>query len=154
MAMNLAIGELARRTGVKIPTIRYYEQIGLLPEAPRTEGKQRRYGMAEVKRLNFIRHARELAFDVGDIRQLLALSETPQRSCHEADSIAMRHLDKVEERIRQLEALRGELQRMVDECGHGQICECRIVEVIGDHGLCGDETHEGHRPAAGVAGRG
>jgi DNA-binding transcriptional MerR regulator len=139
--MNLAIGELARRTGVKIPTIRYYEQIGLLPAAPRTQGKQRRYGPAEVKRLNFIRHARELAFDVDDIRQLLALSETPQRSCHAADSIAMRHLDRIAARIRQLDALRAELQRMVDECGHGRICECRIVEVIGDHSLCTDEMH-------------
>ena len=140
--MNLSIGELARRSGVKIPTIRYYEQIGLLPQPPRTEGRQRRYGMDEVKRLNFIRHARELAFDIDDIRQLLALSETPQRSCHEADSIAMRHLGQIEERIHQLQALGNELRRMVDECGHGRICECRIVEAIGDHGLCADETHE------------
>lgn len=139
--MNLAIGELARRTGVKIPTIRYYEQIGLLPEPPRTEGRQRRYGMDEVKRLNFIRHARELAFDVDDIRQLLALSESPQRSCHEADSIAIRHLARIEERIGRLEALRDELRRMVDECGHGRICECRIVEVISDHANCGHEAH-------------
>ena len=139
--MSLPIGELARRTGVKIPTIRYYEQIGLLPTPPRTEGRQRRYGAEEVKRLNFVRHARELAFDVDDIRQLLALSETPQQSCHEADSIAMRHLEQIEERIRQLDALRAELRRMVDECGHGRICECRIVEVIGDHNLCGRECH-------------
>lgn len=139
--MSLPIGELARRTDVKIPTIRYYEQIGLLPTPPRTEGKQRRYGAEEVKRLNFVRHARELAFDVDDIRQLLALSETPQQSCHEADSIAMRHLEQIEERIRQLDALRAELRRMVDECGHGRICECRIVEVIGDHNLCGRECH-------------
>jgi len=139
--MNLSIGELARRSGVKIPTIRYYEQIGLLPTPARTEGKQRRYGAEEIKRLSFIRHARELAFDIDDIRQLLALSETPQQSCHQADSIAMRHLDRIEERIRHLDALRAELRRMVDECGHGRICECRIVEVIGDHNLCGHETH-------------
>ncbi len=139
--MNLPIGELSRRTGVKVPTIRYYEQIGLLPDPPRTDGKQRRYGLDEVKRLIFIRHARELAFDVEDIKQLLALSETPQRSCHEADSIAIRHLAEIEERIARLEALRDELRRMVEECGHGRICECRIVEVLSDHAHCATDRH-------------
>lgn len=139
--MNLTIGDLARRTGVKIPTIRYYEQIGLLDAPPRTEGGQRRYGEDALKRLNFVRHARELAFEVEDIRQLLALTDMPQRSCHEADSIALRHLDDIEERIRRLQSLRDELRRMVDECGHGRICECRIVEVIGDHGQCEHDAH-------------
>ncbi len=139
--MNLSIGDLARRTGVKVPTIRYYEQIGLLPLPPRTAGGQRRYGEDELKRLDFIRHARDLAFDIEDIRQLLALTGAPQRSCHEADSIAIRHLAEIAARIRRLEALRDELQRMVDECGHGRICECRILEVIGDHGQCGHEMH-------------
>ena len=139
--MNLTIGDLARRTGVKVPTIRYYEQIGLLATAPRTEGGQRRYGEDELKRLAFIRHARDLAFDVEDIRQFLALTETPQRSCHEADSIALRHLAEIEARIRSLQSLRDELRRMVEECGHGRICECRILEVIGDHGQCGHDTH-------------
>lgn len=139
--MNLTIGDLARRTGVKVPTIRYYEQIGLLATAPRTEGGQRRYGEDELRRLAFIRHARDLAFDVEDIRQLLALTETPQRSCHEADSIALRHLGEIEARIRSLQSLRDELHRMVEECGHGRICECRILEVIGDHGQCGHDTH-------------
>ncbi len=139
--MDLTIGDLARRTSVKVPTIRYYEQIGLLPEPPRTEGGQRRYGEDALKRLNFIRHARDLAFEVEDIRQLLALTGTPQRSCHEADSIALRHLNEIEARIRQLQSLRDELRRMVDECGHGRICECRIVEVIGDHGQCEHDAH-------------
>ena len=139
--MNLTIGDLARRTGVKVPTIRYYEQIGLLDEPPRTDGGQRRYGEDALKRLNFIRHARDLAFEVEDVRQLLALTDTPQRSCHEADSIALRHLNEIETRIRQLQSLRDELRRMVDECGHGRICECRIVEVIGDHGQCSHDAH-------------
>ena len=134
--MNLAIGELSRRTEVKVPTIRYYEQIGLLPAAPRSEGGQRRYGPDEVKRLNFIRHARELGFEIDDIRHLLDLTPRPQDSCHEADSIARRHLADIERRIAELTALRNELSRMVSECGHGRICECRIVEVIADHGQC------------------
>lgn len=139
--MNLAIGELSQRTSVKVPTIRYYEQIGLLASPFRTEGRQRRYGPGEVKRLNFIRHARELGFDIEDIRQLLALSAEPQGSCHQADSIARHHLDEIETRITRLNALSAELRRMVDECGHGRICECRIVEIISDHGLCEHEKH-------------
>ena len=139
--MEMAIGDLSQRTGVKVPTIRYYEQIGLLPLAVRTEGKQRRYGTASIRRLNFIRHARELGFEVGDIRQLLALSAEPQQSCHQADSIARHHLGRIESRLERLAALRDELTRMVQECGHGRICECRIVEIIGDHGLCEHERH-------------
>ncbi len=134
--MNLPIGELSRRTGVKVPTIRFYEQIGLLSAPPRTEGNQRRYGKPEVERLNFIRHSRELGFEVEDIRELLEMAASPQASCHQADSIARNHLTEIDRRIASLSALRGELTRMVEECGHGRICDCRIIEVLADHGEC------------------
>ena len=137
--MTLPIGELAKRTGVKVPTIRFYEQIGLLDPPPRTDGNQRRYGGPEVERLNFIRHARELGFEVEDIRELLAMSGQPQASCHQADSIAQNHLREVDRRIASLTALRRELARMVDECGHGRICDCRIIEVLADHSQCRSE---------------
>lgn len=137
--MNLPIGELARRTGVKVPTIRFYEQIGLIAAPPRTEGNQRRYGKTEIDRLNFIRHARELGFEVDHIRELLAMSQEPQASCHQADSIAKSHLREVDRRIERLQALRGELSRMIDECGHGRICDCRIIEVLADHKQCASE---------------
>ncbi|WP_378950280.1 helix-turn-helix domain-containing protein [Mesorhizobium sp. ANAO-SY3R2] len=137
--MNIPIGELARRTGVKVPTIRFYEQIGLLAAPPRTEGNQRRYGKAEIDRLNFIRHARELGFEVDHIRELLAMSQEPQASCHQADSIAKAHLREVDRRIERLQALREELARMIDECGHGRICDCRIIEVLADHSNCASE---------------
>lgn len=137
--MNLPIGELAKRTAVKVPTIRFYEQIGLLPEPPRTESGQRRYGPDEVDRLNFIRHSRELGFEIQDIRELLAMSASPQESCHQADSIARNHLAEIERRIASLEALKTELTRMVDECGHGRVCDCRIIEALADHSLCGTE---------------
>ena len=132
----LTIGDLSRQTGVKVPTIRFYEQIGLLPSPPRTEGNQRRYGKPEVERLNFIRHSRELGFEVEDIRELLDMAASPQASCHQADSIARNHLTEIDRRIASLTALRGELTRMVEECGHGRICDCRIIEVLADHGEC------------------
>lgn len=134
--MNLPIGELAMRSGVKVPTIRYYEQIGLLLPPPRTEGGQRRYGQSELERLNFIRHARELGFEIDDIRELLTMNAVPQASCHEVDSIARAHLEAVDRRIASLQTLRTELARMVEECGHGRVCDCRIIEVLADHSQC------------------
>lgn len=139
--MDISIGELSRQTGVKVPTIRYYEGAGLIPAPARTEGKQRRYDAAAVGRLNFIRHARELGFEVEAIRELLAMNAQPDRSCAEVDRITRRHLSEVERRIAQLNAMRGELQRMVDECGHGRVCECRIIQVLADHGACICEHH-------------
>jgi DNA-binding transcriptional MerR regulator len=128
--MNISIGQLSEKTGVKVPTIRFYEQIGLVAEPPRTEGNQRRYGQPEVERLNFIRNARELGFEVDDIRELLDMAGEPQASCHQADSIAMGHLREIDQRIAKLQALREELSRMIEECGHGHICDCRIISVL------------------------
>jgi len=139
--MDFSIGELSRRAQVKVPTIRYYEQIGLLAAPPRTEGKQRRYGEADARRLNFIRHARELGFDIDAIRELLDLSTQPDQSCQEADRIARHHLDEVDRRIARLSALRHELTRMIEEYGHGRVGECRIIQVIAHHDLCETERH-------------
>ncbi|PKP69120.1 MAG: MerR family transcriptional regulator, partial [Alphaproteobacteria bacterium HGW-Alphaproteobacteria-5] len=115
----LTIGSLANKTGTKVQTIRYYEQIGLMPEPGRTEGGQRRYGDDELDRLAFIRHARQLGFSLEAIRELLDLSDHPHRPCLEADAIARRQLKQVEQRLARLEALRTELQRMVHECSGG-----------------------------------
>lgn len=132
----LTIGSLARKTGTKVQTIRYYEQIGLMPEPGRTEGGQRRYGNPELDRLAFIRHARQLGFSLEAIRELLDLSDHPNRPCHEADAIARRQLKQVEQRLARLEALRTELKRMVHECSGGQTADCRVLEVLRDHSEC------------------
>ena len=132
----LAIGTLAKRTGTKVQTIRYYEQIGLLPEPGRTEGGQRRYGDADLDRLAFIRHARQLGFTLEAIRELLDLSDNPTRSCAEVDIIAHRQLKEVEARIARLEALRKELKRMLRECSQDTVLDCRVLEVLRDHRNC------------------
>jgi DNA-binding transcriptional MerR regulator len=133
--LDISIGELAQRTGVKVPTIRYYESIGLMPSPTRSEGRQRRYEAAQVSHLNFIRHSRELGFEVDAIRELLAMSEQPEQSCAKADRIATRHLGEVERRIVQLKALRKELRRMLEECRHGRISDCRVIETLAEHGV-------------------
>ena len=132
----LTIGTLARRTGTKVQTIRYYEQIGLMPEPGRTAGGQRRYGEAELDRLAFVRHARQLGFTLEAIRELLDLSDHPEKSCDEADQIARRQLRQVELRMARLEALRTELKRMVHECSGGNTADCRVLEVLRDHSEC------------------
>ncbi len=134
--MEISIGELSRRTGVKVPTIRYYELVALMPAPFRSEGKQRRYGEAEVSRLTFIRHSRELGFEIEAIRELLAMSARPDQSCAEADHITRRHMADVDRRIGQLVALRAELQRMVDACGHGRVGDCRVIETLANHDQC------------------
>jgi len=132
----LTIGTLGKKTGTKVQTIRYYEQIGVMPEPGRTEGGQRRYSNAELDRLSFIRHARQLGFSLDAIRELLDLSDEPNRPCHEADAIARRQLKQVEQRLARLEALRTELLRMVHECSGGTASECRVLEVLRDHTEC------------------
>lgn len=130
--MNLSIGELSQRTDVKVPTIRYYERIGLLPQPPRTQGQQRRFGNDAVARLTFIRHARELGFDLDAIRTLLLLQDDPDQPCAVADEIAKARLVEVEKRIAALTSLKAELSRMIAECACGRVAECRIIETLAD----------------------
>lgn len=132
MTDAVPIGEAARLTGVKVPTIRYYETVGLVREPPRTGGNRRLYGAEHLRRLAFIRHARELGFEVEAIRTLLDLQDNPGQSCSPADSIARRRLKDVEARIAGLSALKGELERMIEGCGHGTVAECRVIEALTD----------------------
>lgn len=137
----LPIGALSSETGVKVPTIRYYEEIGLLPAPDRTESNRRTYGLDAVRRLRFIRHARELGFEVEAIRQLLSLGSDPHQPCEDADRIARAHLADIEFKIARLTALRTEVQRMVAQCAHGEVKDCRVIEVLADHSLCVAEVH-------------
>lgn len=127
---NIGIGKLAELSGVKIPTIRFYEENGLVSPPRRTEGGQRRYDEKEVRRLHFIRHARDLGFTVGEIRQLLTLAERPNMSCSTAEKIAHHHLQEVEGKIARLKRIRSELRRMIDACGGRSVADCRILEAI------------------------
>jgi DNA-binding transcriptional MerR regulator len=131
--MALSIGDLARRTGCKVQTIRYYEGLGLMPEPSRSPGNQRLYTGLHADRLAFIRHARELGFPLPAIRELLELSDKPRAPCGSADEIARAHLREVEGKIARLKALRDELQRMIGSCRQGYIGQCRVIEVLADH---------------------
>ena len=127
---DVGIGRLAELTGVKVPTIRFYEQNGLVASPRRSAGGQRRYDESAVHRLHFIRHARDLGFSVEDIRQLLTLSEHPTQPCDAAEEIAHHHLRQVEGKIARLRRIRTELKRMIEACGGGSTADCRILEAI------------------------
>jgi DNA-binding transcriptional MerR regulator len=134
--MDLPIGALAKASGIKVPTIRFYEQIGLLPEPDRADNNRRIYGAETAKRLAFIKHARQLGFAVEAIRTLLDLADHPDRACDDANLLAEQHLAEVNSKIVQLEALRAELQRMVSAGCQGPAATCRVIETLADHALC------------------
>lgn len=136
MTAPYSIGDLARKADCKVQTIRYYEQIGLMPEPVRTSGNQRRYGRFHIERLAFIRHSRDLGFPLEAIRDLLKLTDRPNQSCQAVDAIARVQVQEVSQKIKRLQALKGELERMINGCGHGRISECRIVEVLSDSSNC------------------
>lgn len=135
----LSIGELARGAGVKVPTIRYYEQMGLLEAPDRSSGNQRRYEPDALKRLSFIKHARDLGLKIEAIRDLIALSSDPEKPCAEADRIAREHLEEVRGKIRRLKRLEKELKRIASRCQSDKVGECYVIQALSDHGLCADE---------------
>ena len=141
MAAELTIGQLSQRTGCKVPTIRFYEQQGLLAPTGRTAGNQRRYGREQVERLAFIRHGRDLGFPLEAIRELLSFQDEPEQDCAEADRLARQHLQDVESRLRRLQALKDELERIVSACKGGAIGDCRVMACLADHSLCRSEEH-------------
>lgn len=127
---TFAIGTLSEKAGVKIPTIRYYEINGLLPAAVRTDTNRRTYDEATVRRLRFIRHARDLGFEVDAIRSLLDLADRTEGTSGEVDVAAHRHLAAIDSRLARLTALRAEVQALADRCADGRFGECRIVESL------------------------
>jgi len=140
---SLSIGELGRRTRCKVQTIRWYEEVGLLPVPARTEGGHRVYGSSHLKRLDFIRHAREFGFTLDAVRALLALSDHPERPCEEVHALASGQLAAVEDKLRRLKTLRAELVRMTDACRGGTAGDCHILETLADHshGHCASPDH-------------
>jgi len=127
---DLLIGEVSRLTGVKVPTIRYYEGAGMLPAARRSHNNRRIYDDKALKRIAFIRHARNLGFTMSDIKTLIALQDNPAQSCKHADTIARARLVEVELRIRHLQNLKSELQSMIGRGCRQRVSRCRVIEGL------------------------
>jgi DNA-binding transcriptional MerR regulator len=135
-AEGLTIGALAEKTGCNVPTIRYYEEIGLVPKASRRPGGHRFYGEADLRRLTFIRRCRDFGFSVEQVRTLVTLTDDPNRNCYEARDLAQVHLDQVRQKLAELRALESSLEAFVDTCtmgcSGGPGTQCAILEDLGE----------------------
>lgn len=128
---SLSIGQLAQRADVPIDTIRYYEKAGLLREPARRESGYRQYGVETVKRLRFIRRAKELGFTLAEIAELLYLSEQGQRDMQGMKAAAQAKLGVVEAKLRELHRMRRGLRQLVEACpGHGALDDCPILNAL------------------------
>jgi DNA-binding transcriptional MerR regulator len=127
---QLAIGDLAKQTGTKVNTIRYYEDIGLLPVAARTPAGRRFYSDRDTRRLAFIRQSRSLGFPLESVRDLLALADDTTQSCEAVDRIARHHLTDIDRKIASLSSMRAELDRVIGSCRHGTVADCKIIETL------------------------
>jgi len=139
----MTIGEIAKRSGIKVPTIRYYESIGIVDAPTRSQGNQRRYKKTDLDNLSFVKHARNLGFSLDDIQDLLKLSKTAARSCEEADRIAHAQLLAVQQKLRELRKLEKELKRISSGCRGEDIQSCYVIRALYHHDWCASE----HRSA-------
>ncbi len=133
-APRLSIGALSKRTGCNIETIRYYERLTLLPKPARTAGGHRAYGADHLRRLRFVRRARQLGFTLDEVRALLRLSSGSERSCAQVRELAAAHLASVRAKLADLRAMERTLAETVERCGTSDQPSCPLIEA-----LSGDE---------------
>ncbi len=131
----MKIGELAKATGTKVETVRYYEASGLLPRPARTQANYRDYDLAHLERLMFIRRSRDLGFTLKSVRELLTLADDNNEPCDAVDEVASAHLHAVEQKIADLKALRDELSLLLECSGDGTVGDCRIISSLASRSL-------------------
>ncbi len=126
------IGTLSKRTGCNVETIRYYERIGLLPRAVRSQGGHRLYGEAESRRLGFIRRTRELGFTLDQVRTLLKLVDGGRYTCAHVKHITVHHLDEVRRKLADLRKIERVLAKMAAQCDGGTVPKCPVIDALFD----------------------
>ena len=130
--MSFGIGALSRDSGCNIETIRYYERIGILPKPPRSAGGHRVYGPTHLKRLSFVRRARQLGFTLDEVRGLLHLVDSGDYTCGEVRAITLAHLQEVQAKLADLERLRDVLSDMAAQCDGDQVPDCPVIDALFD----------------------
>ena len=127
------IGQLARQAGVPIDTVRYYERQQLLPTARRTPGGYRLFNESDLTRLQFIRRAKALGFNLEEIGELLALSDQRGQDMAQVRDAAVHRLADIEQRIAELQRMQAALKVLVDACpGHGEMAQCPILAALAE----------------------
>jgi MerR family mercuric resistance operon transcriptional regulator len=129
-AQNLPIGELSKRSGVNIETIRYYERVKMLAPPPRTASGRRVYGETDLRILVFIRRSRELGFSLDEIRALLRLGGPEKASCGEVREIAAHHLEDIRAKLGDLKKLERLLSRTVARCSGKTAPDCPVLDIL------------------------
>lgn len=128
---GLKVGEVAKEAGVNIETLRFYERGRLLPPPPRSEGNYRLYSEDSVRRLRFIKRAKELGFTLKEIKDLLSLRAAPRSRCVSVRRQAEEKLKTIDEKIQILQGMRKALGRLIEECaGQGPATECPILGAL------------------------
>lgn len=128
----LTRGALAAQTGCNIETIRYYEQIGILPAPPRSQGGHRLYGQPLVRRLNFVLRSRDLGFTLEEIRELLRMVDGDNYTCGQVEALALEHVEAIRRKMADLKKLKVVLETMASHCGGGKIPKCPIIDTLFD----------------------
>ncbi|GLI95244.1 MerR family transcriptional regulator [Methylocystis echinoides] len=127
---SLSIGQLATAAGVNLETVRYYERIRLMPAPARTASGHRAYEEGHIRRLAFIRRARELGFSIEQIRALLALAQPSRTSCAEVREVARAHLDDVRSKLADLVSLEGILAETISRCSGDSAPSCPVLDML------------------------
>lgn len=127
---RITIGELSRRTGVHIETIRYFEKVGMLTAPPRTEGGHRVYDESHLRVLGFVRRARDLGFTPGEVRAILNLGGPGKACCDQVREIASHHLEQVRAKMVDLAQLERLLASTIDHCSGGTAPDCAVIDMI------------------------
>ena len=129
---DIGIGELSKRTGVHIETIRYYERIGIMPKPPRSEGGHRVYDEGLTRRLGFISRSRQLGFTLEEIRGLLSLVDENEYTCADVRELTLEHAAEVKSKIADLKKLERVLRNMAAQCHGKNVPDCPIVDALFD----------------------
>jgi len=127
---NIKIGQLAKLSGVASKTIRYYEDVGLLPAAYRNDNGYREYRTSDIERLVFIRRCRELQIPLEQIKTLIAVQGDQKSSCQEVDALIEQQLDKVRKTITELTLLEQTLHTLATSCPNDKVGDCQILKNL------------------------
>jgi len=122
--------DLARATGCNLETIRYYENVGVMPDPPRTAKNYRTYDSTHVSRLKFILRARDLGFALSEVRGLLALVDGGMQTCGEVKTMASLHLDNVRAKITDLSRIEQVLSETVAKCSGDNVPQCAVIDAL------------------------
>jgi Cu(I)-responsive transcriptional regulator len=135
MSTSMNIGEAAKASGVSAKMIRHYESVGLFPEAARTESGYRQYTNREVSTLRFIRHSRDLGFSIEQIRELLGLWQNRKRPSRQVKALAQAHIGELDEKLKELQAMKATLQHLVHCCHGDDRPDCPIISTLADESV-------------------